>query len=88
MIPAKTVAVSEMPELERLMLHRLCELDQLVRTGYDDFDFKRISRALTDFMPISSCRHSTSMSARTRSIATPSFEPAPQGLASGHPHHL
>jgi isoleucyl-tRNA synthetase len=35
-----------MPELERLMLHRLSELDQLVRKAYDDFDFKRISRAL------------------------------------------
>ena len=48
----ENVAVSEMPELERLMLHRLCELDQLVRTGYDNFDFKRISRALTDFANI------------------------------------
>jgi len=48
----ETVAFSEMPELERLMLHRLCELDQLVRTGYDNFDFKRISRALTDFANI------------------------------------
>jgi isoleucyl-tRNA synthetase len=43
---------SDMPELERLMLHRLSELDQLVRTGYDNFDFKRISRALTDFANI------------------------------------
>ncbi|RLQ87271.1 isoleucine--tRNA ligase [Notoacmeibacter ruber] len=44
------VPLTDMPELERLMLHRLAELDQLVRTGYDNFDFKRISRALTDFM--------------------------------------
>ncbi|WP_099865343.1 isoleucine--tRNA ligase [Pararhizobium haloflavum] len=43
------VALSEMPELERLMLHRLTELDRLVRKGYDDFDFKRVSRALIDF---------------------------------------
>ncbi len=43
---------SAMPELERLMLHRLSELDLLVRTGYDNFDFKRISRALTDFANI------------------------------------
>jgi len=48
----ETIPHSEMPELERLMLHRLCELDQLVRTGYDNFDFKRISRALTDFANI------------------------------------
>jgi isoleucyl-tRNA synthetase len=40
---------AELPELEKLMLHRLAELDQLVRTGYDEFDFKRITRALSDF---------------------------------------
>jgi len=38
-----------MPELERLMLHRLAELDELVRESYDAFDFKRIARALIDF---------------------------------------
>ncbi|WP_404864578.1 isoleucine--tRNA ligase [Georhizobium sp. MAB10] len=43
------VALHDMPELERLMLHRLTELDRVVRKGYDDFDFKRISRALIDF---------------------------------------
>ncbi|WP_176083783.1 isoleucine--tRNA ligase [Martelella sp. HB161492] len=43
------IAIAEMPELERLMLHRLAELDQLVRKGYDDFDFKKIARALADF---------------------------------------
>jgi len=48
----ETMAPAEMPELERLMLHRLCELDALVRTGYDNFDFKRIARALTDFANI------------------------------------
>jgi isoleucyl-tRNA synthetase len=41
-----------MPELERLMLHRLAELDQVVRKGYDAFDFKRITRALLDFMVV------------------------------------
>jgi isoleucyl-tRNA synthetase len=45
----EVVALSEMPELEQLMLHRLSELDQLVREGYDAFDFKRIARALIDF---------------------------------------
>ncbi|QRM56832.1 isoleucine--tRNA ligase [Sinorhizobium sp. BG8] len=43
------IAHADMPELERLMLHRLCELDQLVREGYDAFDFKKIARALIDF---------------------------------------
>ncbi|RCL03928.1 MAG: isoleucyl-tRNA synthetase [Candidatus Tokpelaia sp. JSC189] len=38
-----------MPDLEKFMLHRLRELDQLVRAGYDAFDFKRIIRALLDF---------------------------------------
>jgi len=45
----ETVAFEDMPELERLMLHRLVELDVLVRRGYDDFDFKRITRSLIDF---------------------------------------
>jgi len=43
------IALADMPELERLMLHRLCELDALVREGYDAFDFKKIARALIDF---------------------------------------
>ncbi|PDT85668.1 isoleucine--tRNA ligase [Sinorhizobium sp. BJ1] len=45
----EVVAVADMPELEQLMLHRLAELDRLVREGYDAFDFKRIARALIDF---------------------------------------
>jgi len=43
------ISYADLPELEKLMLHRLAELDQLVRKAYDDFDFKRITRALTDF---------------------------------------
>jgi isoleucyl-tRNA synthetase len=46
----ESVEHADMPELERLMLHRLWELDALVNKGYDDFDFKRISRHLLDFM--------------------------------------
>ncbi|OBZ92779.1 isoleucine--tRNA ligase [Pararhizobium polonicum] len=46
------IAFADMPELERLMLHRLSELDQTVREGYDAFDFKRIARALIDFSNI------------------------------------
>ncbi|PZO77546.1 MAG: isoleucine--tRNA ligase [Mesorhizobium amorphae] len=41
--------LSAMPELERLMLHRLAELDALVRASYDAFDFKRITKAILDF---------------------------------------
>ncbi|HZT24740.1 MAG TPA: isoleucine--tRNA ligase [Pseudolabrys sp.] len=42
--------VEQMPELERLMLHRLAELDALVRKAYADFDYKRIFAALNAFM--------------------------------------
>ncbi|WP_026187333.1 isoleucine--tRNA ligase [Ensifer sp. BR816] len=45
----EVIALADMPELEQLMLHRLAELDRLVRDGYDAFDFKRIARALIDF---------------------------------------
>ena len=41
---------AKMPELERLMLHRLAELDELVRKAYADFDYKRIFAALSHFM--------------------------------------
>jgi isoleucyl-tRNA synthetase len=43
---------ADLPELEKLMLHRLHELDQLVREGYDAFEFKKIARALIDFANI------------------------------------
>uniref|UniRef100_UPI003F8594F2 isoleucine--tRNA ligase n=1 Tax=Shinella sumterensis TaxID=1967501 RepID=UPI003F8594F2 len=45
----ETLPLAQMPELERLMLHRLSELDTLINRAYDAFDFKRISRALLDF---------------------------------------
>ncbi len=48
----ENIPYAQLPELERLMLHRLSELDQLVRDGYDAFDFKRIARALIDFMNV------------------------------------
>ena len=44
------VKLDKMPELERLMLHRLFELDALVRKAYADFDYKRIFAALSSFM--------------------------------------
>ncbi|HEY7230823.1 MAG TPA: isoleucine--tRNA ligase [Pseudolabrys sp.] len=44
------VTLNKMPELERLMLHRLYELDALVRRAYADFDYKRIFAALSSFM--------------------------------------
>ncbi|AGA64117.1 Isoleucyl-tRNA synthetase [Liberibacter crescens BT-1] len=46
------IAPSDMPELEQLILHRLTELDTLVREGYDNFNFKRVIRTLIDFSNI------------------------------------
>ncbi len=46
------IGLAEMPELERLMLHRLAELDMVVRDGYDAFDFKRIFAQLFNFMTV------------------------------------
>ncbi len=43
------IAYADMPELEKLILHRLSELDVVVREGYDAFEFKKIARALIDF---------------------------------------
>ena len=37
-------------ELERLMLHRLVELDEAVRTAYAAYDYKRVVALLTPFM--------------------------------------
>jgi isoleucyl-tRNA synthetase len=44
------VAFEKMPELERLMLHRLAELDEQIRKAYAEFDYKRIFAALSHFM--------------------------------------
>ena len=49
---ADRVAAEQMPDLERLMLHRLTELDALVRGAYADFDYKRIFAALNAFMTV------------------------------------
>ncbi|MBO6755210.1 MAG: isoleucine--tRNA ligase [Roseibium sp.] len=46
------VPLSEMPELERLMLHRLSELDDLVRKAYWEFDYKKVFHHLFTFMTV------------------------------------
>ena len=48
--PGDDVPVTEMPELERLMLHRLAELDPVIREAYAAFDYKRVVAQLTHFM--------------------------------------
>ena len=46
------IAPEAMPELERLMLHGLAELDPPIRQAYADFDYKRIFAALNAFMTV------------------------------------
>jgi isoleucyl-tRNA synthetase len=46
------VAAADMPELERLMLHRLAEIDTQVRRAYGEFDYKRIFAAVSGFMTV------------------------------------
>jgi isoleucyl-tRNA synthetase len=43
---------ADMPELERYILHRLDELDALVRENYARYDFRKIYQALFNFMTI------------------------------------
>ncbi|PUB09879.1 isoleucine--tRNA ligase [Yoonia sediminilitoris] len=43
------VAPADMPELEQLMLHRLAELDQVVRDGYASYDFQGVVQAVFNF---------------------------------------
>ncbi|MBX3522420.1 MAG: class I tRNA ligase family protein, partial [Xanthobacteraceae bacterium] len=49
---ADRIPVDKMPELERLMLHRLAEMDAVVRKSYADFDYKRVFASLVQFMTV------------------------------------
>ncbi|WP_265569975.1 isoleucine--tRNA ligase [Sphingomicrobium nitratireducens] len=42
-------APADMPELERYMLHRLAEIDAVMRQATEDFDFNSYTRTLADF---------------------------------------
>lgn len=46
----EAVAFADMPELERLFLSRLVQLDKIVRQAYRDFDYKRVMTTLSNFM--------------------------------------
>jgi isoleucyl-tRNA synthetase len=48
--PGDSVDHSAMTGLERLMLHKLAELDLKVREAYENFDFARVIATLTAFM--------------------------------------
>jgi isoleucyl-tRNA synthetase len=49
---AERLPRKEMPELERWVLHRLAELDALVRRCVEDFDFHRLFVALYNFCTV------------------------------------
>ncbi|MBZ9894603.1 MULTISPECIES: isoleucine--tRNA ligase [unclassified Mesorhizobium] len=44
------IKADEMPELERLMLHRLSEIDAVVRRAYAEFGYKAVIGTLSHFM--------------------------------------
>ncbi|MFN3620966.1 isoleucine--tRNA ligase [Sphingorhabdus sp.] len=46
---AEKVAVADMPELERYMLHLLADMDAKLKQAVADFDFNTYVRLLTDF---------------------------------------
>jgi isoleucyl-tRNA synthetase len=48
--PDNEIAHGDMPELERLMLHRLAEVDAIVREAYENFDYKTVVATLSNFM--------------------------------------
>jgi isoleucyl-tRNA synthetase len=50
--PGDAVAAKEMPELERLMLHQLAELDPVIRKAYADYDYKKVVATLSHFMNV------------------------------------
>jgi isoleucyl-tRNA synthetase len=49
---SEKVAAEEMPELERWVLHRLAELDAVVRDGYAKYDFQGVFQTLFTFATV------------------------------------
>lgn len=50
--PSEKVAPEAMPELERWVLHRLAELDHVVRRGYQHYDFQGVFQTLFTFCTV------------------------------------
>ncbi|MDX2289024.1 MAG: isoleucine--tRNA ligase [Hyphomicrobiaceae bacterium] len=44
------VGLEAMPELERVMLHRLSELDPEIRTAYAEYDYRKVIAVLAQFL--------------------------------------
>ncbi len=49
---AERVDAADMPELERWVLHRLSELDEVVRDGYGSYDFQGVFQKLFQFCTV------------------------------------
>ncbi|MCC1492072.1 isoleucine--tRNA ligase [Cognatishimia sp. F0-27] len=49
---ADRVDAADMPELERYILHRLAELDAVVRKGYAEYDFQKVFQQLFNFCTV------------------------------------
>ena len=49
---ADRVETADMPELERWVLHRLAELDEVVRAGYANYDFQGVFQAVFTFATV------------------------------------
>ncbi|MEE3036574.1 MAG: isoleucine--tRNA ligase [Pseudomonadota bacterium] len=49
---AEKCDLQDLPELERYMLHRLYEVSEVVRAGYEEFDFRRVYQTLFNFMTV------------------------------------
>ena len=49
-VKTDTVKHKDMPELERLMLHRLAEIDSEVRKAYETYDYRKVVALLSQFM--------------------------------------
>jgi len=50
--PEDVVDPRDMPELERLMLHRLAQLDAGVRAAFAEYDYRKVVTMLSNFMNI------------------------------------
>ncbi|GKY87293.1 isoleucine--tRNA ligase [Sinisalibacter aestuarii] len=50
--PAEAVDPADMPELERWVLHRLAELDEVVRDGFNAYDFQGAFQAVFNFATV------------------------------------
>lgn len=46
---AEVLPIDELPELERWILHRMTEVDEMVRSGFDDYNYHRVYNALYNF---------------------------------------